>query len=600
LSRLSLPPAPRSGTRSLLALIAALTAGVFLLDAATPRGLAVWVFYLVPLGLTALHPAVRLPLYHVTLVTPLVIVGFFLSPGPTPTPLHYLNRLIAASVIWAGALLTWRLQLARFAREERGAQLRLFIEHAPVALAMFDREMRYLAVSRRWLADYGLADTSVIGRSHYEVFPEIPERWRALHRRGLAGETLSNPRDSFTRLDGSVQRVRWELRPWYRPDGAVGGIVLFTEDITSQLAAQAAIEASEARLRLALEAAQMGTFDWEIPSGQIVWSRWHEELWGYRPGEFDGTWAGFTSRVHPGDLTRVEAEVARCRAHRIPYSLEFRVIQPDGSTRWVLGHGQFAFDEEGTPIRMRGVVMDVTPQHHHTEELARSAQQLAALTARLDQILETERARLSREIHDELGQLLTGVKMDLRWAERRLDQLFSDDRRVNPVLDRLAAAGELADLVIGAIQRIAAELRPGALDTLGLGETLVQEGARYADRAGIACQVEIPAEAPPLAPEVATALFRIFQEALTNVSRHAHASRVEVALRAREGECQLEIRDNGRGGRLDPTAPDALGLRGMVERARLVGAAVEFASTAGEGSTVSVRVPLAGLDRGAA
>ncbi len=119
--------------------------------------------------------------------------------------------------------------------------LQLFIEHAPAAIAMFDREMRYLAASRRWLEIYSLVGKEVFGHSHYEVFPEIPERWKEAHRRGLAGERLRAEEDSFERSNGSMCWLRWELVPWRTGDGTIGGIVLFTEDIT-------AFKASENRL----------------------------------------------------------------------------------------------------------------------------------------------------------------------------------------------------------------------------------------------------------------------------------------------------------------------------------------------------------------
>ncbi len=134
--------------------------------------------------------------------------------------------------------------------QESQERMRLFIDHAPAAIAMFDRDMRYLAVSRRWLEDYGLSGT-ILGRTHYDVFPEISERWKKLHQRGLAGETLSEEVDRFERADGTVQWLKWQMHPWRTAAGEVGGIVLFTEDITQRMLA-------EELLRTATEHARVG------------------------------------------------------------------------------------------------------------------------------------------------------------------------------------------------------------------------------------------------------------------------------------------------------------------------------------------------------
>jgi PAS domain S-box-containing protein len=117
-------------------------------------------------------------------------------------------------------------------------QLQIFVEHAPASLAMFDLDMRYICASRRWFADYGLGDRDLRGVSHYDIFPEIPERWKEAHRRGLAGEVMQAEDDSFVRADGSLQRLRREIHPWHEPSGGIGGIVVFTEDITERKRAE--------------------------------------------------------------------------------------------------------------------------------------------------------------------------------------------------------------------------------------------------------------------------------------------------------------------------------------------------------------------------
>ena len=138
-------------------------------------------------------------------------------------------------------------------RRQSETLLRQFIDQAPVGIAMFDRDMRYLAVSERWLSDYQL-DTDISGRSHYAVFPDIPERWKDVHRRCLAGASEQSDGDQFVRDDGQVQWLRWKICPWYRSADEIGGLIIFTEDITARKETELALETSEERFRRVVEA----------------------------------------------------------------------------------------------------------------------------------------------------------------------------------------------------------------------------------------------------------------------------------------------------------------------------------------------------------
>jgi len=151
---------------------------------------------------------------------------------------------------------------------ESEARLKLFIEHAPASLAMFDDHMRYLAVSRRWLDDYALGGRDLIGCSHYQMFPEIGEELKAVHRRALAGEVIRKEADRFKRADGSVQWLRWEVRPWFAADGVVGGIVIFSEDITRHKLAELEIHRLNAHLerRVAERTAELSAANSELES----------------------------------------------------------------------------------------------------------------------------------------------------------------------------------------------------------------------------------------------------------------------------------------------------------------------------------------------
>ncbi len=237
-----------------------------------------------------------------------------------------------------------------------------------------------------------------------------------------------------------------------------------------------------------------------------------------------------------------------------------------------------------------GITLDITERKQAEEALRLSREQLRALSVHLQSLREAERTRIAREIHDELGQMLTGLKMDVHWAENRLEEL--KDARLNPILDKLVAATEVADATITTVQRIATELRPGVLDRLGLMMALRHEIDQFQQRTGITCQWAMPEEEPEVSPEVATAFYRIFQETLTNVVRHAAASTVQIVFRSSDGWFTLEIRDNGKGIGDDALAsPHALGLLGMQERSHLLGGTVTFHHEATGGTLVIVRLP---------
>jgi signal transduction histidine kinase len=217
--------------------------------------------------------------------------------------------------------------------------------------------------------------------------------------------------------------------------------------------------------------------------------------------------------------------------------------------------------------------------------------QLRALMARLESLREAERTRLARDLHDDLSQQLTGLHMNLAWMAQHLGTLRRS-KTVAALLERVADSTALVQTLLGSMRDIAVNLRPTVLDRLGLGPALSEEAQRFQARTTIATAVCVPAPELSLTPEVATTLFRIFQECLTNVARHAGATQVEATLAAEDGEVTLRVQDNGRGMTdAEMRHPTGLGILGMRERAALMGGEVRLTRGSRHGTIVTVRLP---------
>ena len=223
--------------------------------------------------------------------------------------------------------------------------------------------------------------------------------------------------------------------------------------------------------------------------------------------------------------------------------------------------------------------------HRKSERLKESEDKLRRLAAHLISVREEERAHIAREIHDELGQVLTGIKMEVGWLQKRLKE--------PQLLEKTESMSKLIDSTVQTVRKIATGLRPEMLDDMGLVAAVGWQAKEFQKRTGIRCRVKLPPETVKLDIDVSTTSFRIFQEILTNVARHARATRVDIELGGNESELSLQVVDNGVGIQEDElTGKKSLGLLGMQERALLFGGDVRISGSPGHGTRVSVNIPL--------
>ncbi len=292
--------------------------------------------------------------------------------------------------------------------------------------------------------------------------------------------------------------------------------------------------------------------------------------------------------IHPDDRQRSTAAIARSVIGPPGPLLDVRVRTRSGAyrhTRWSSSPG---LHQE----QMIAVGRDITQLRQAELAAQSSARQLRALAARLQRIREEERTVISREIHDELGQMLTALKMDLTLL-RRDSSVAGWEPDAQRLVSDLSAMDELVDATLRSVRRIARQLRPEALDALGLVAALEWQASEINSRTGPRCEVIADGDFPDLDPDCNTALFRIVQEALTNVVRHADAAQVKIIVSEANGQVSLSISDDGRGFKGDqPSDSPSLGLLGMRERAMEIGAHFQVDSRPGEGTLITVKLPL--------
>ncbi|SRR5216684_7119334 len=301
-----------------------------------------------------------------------------------------------------------------------------------------------------------------------------------------------------------------------------------------------------------------------------------------------------TGPIHPEDIPRVIEKWLAAMAAGKPSEDEMRLRRADGEYRWFLVRTVPLFDEQGHIVKWYGTSTDIEDRKRAEEEVKTTSEQLRSLSARLQSAREEEGIRIAREIHDELGGTLTSLRWELEGARKT----FSEPGKVLATADlkeKLTEMLGLTDTMINIVRRIASDLRPVVLDVLGLEEAIEWQAQQFQDRTGIVVHCESAGACRDLNPAQSTAVFRIFQEALTNVLRHARATRVDVTVVEDTGVFVLMIGDNGRGITENERIGElSIGLLGMRERAALIGGEIDVNGVEAEGTTVTLRLPVVG------
>jgi len=375
-----------------------------------------------------------------------------------------------------------------------------------------------------------------------------------------------------------------------------GTRVAIAQDITERKQTEESLLQSERQLAQAQRLANVGSWEWNLRNNTVTWSDELYRIFSLQPGAIKAAGDAIPF-IHPEDRDLVVRTAASSVENKEPYSFHYRILRPDGEERIIHSRGHVVTDENGNSIRVFGASQDVTEIRSAEERLRATSEQLRALSARVQSAREEEGIRIAREIHDELGGALTS----LRWDLDAVDESISEAARgpqFRALRQKIAGMVGLIDTTINIVRRISSELRPVALDDVGLMGAVEWHARQFQERTGIIVSCECDLENVEISREQSTAAFRIFQEALTNILRHAQATRVNIQMKAEEGDYIFTISDNGRGiTEAEQSGKRTLGLLGMRERAHIAGAKIDITGSEGKGTVVTMRIPIPGQNK---
>ncbi len=478
----------------------------------------------------------------------------------------------------------------------------LFLEQAPVAIAMFDREMRYVRASRRWRSDYGLGERELNGLSHYDIFPEIPEDWKATHRRCLAGEIMRKEEDRFVRADGSIQWLRWEVQPWRDASGSIGGIIIFTEDITERKQAEDDLRQSEVRYRTTFEQAAVGMAH-TAPGGRFLRVN-HRlcEITGYSREEL--LRKTFSDITFSEDIDISRKLEKKLMAKEIPrYTIEKRYVRKDGALIWVNLNVSLVRDLAGNPLHSLGVVEDISEHKALESKLREAKEQAEEATRTKSRFLAT----MSHELRTPMTVILGSLEaLRKSWSAPEREQLLelgdSSAHRLLGLIDDL--------LDISKIEARKLKIEEQPFDLRNCVRRAVEIFMLPAQKKGLNLHWSVDPELPEQVSGDPARLGQILINLVGNAVKFTRAGEVAVAVRKEEGQMVFSILDTGIGIAPDqvsqlfrpftqvdnsltrPFGGSGLGLAISKDLVEMMGGSISLESELGTGSTFTFVLPL--------
>lgn len=478
-------------------------------------------------------------------------------------------------------------------------QLATLVEQAPISIAMLDREMNYLATSRRWLAEYGRQYADLTGQNHYLVNQDISEEWKQVHRGALAGVIASKEMDLWIQADGSRQWLRWAVHPWTDETGDIGGIIISAEDITRHVLTEMALRASEDDLVRAQAVGNIGSWRLDLRHNELTWSAENHRIFGIPEGT-PLSYETFLSRVHPDDRAYVD-RMWQAALSGSPYAIEHRLLI-DGKVKWVLEKAELEFDYEGKLTGGFGITQDITQRQLIKNQLTEANNRIAAivgeqaahlreLSGELTLAEQRERDRLYELLHDHVQPLLVAARLGLsglnEWTPRE------------DMLRAVGKAREQISRVVETARSLSVELNPPLVRERGLVPGLESLCRWVQANHGLTVELTSSPDTEPASMTIRLQCFKAVRELLMNVVKYAGTSHAMLKLeRTPEKMLRITLVDDGAGFQVTRNH-DGSGLANIERRLSMVGGGLLIDSAPGVGTTATILAPLGLLtDRG--
>lgn len=357
-------------------------------------------------------------------------------------------------------------------------------------------------------------------------------------------------------------------------------------DVTEKAIAEQQLAISNERYEYVTKATFDAIWDWDFNKNTIYWGEGFKTIFGHNTKNNHSNY--WFENIHPDDVERIKKSIERLKkSKRLNWEAEYRFLNKNGDYRYVKDRGIVLRNVERKALRMIGAMQDVTSQKEYEKKLLDLNQKLRNLSAHLQEAREEERISIAREIHDELGQQLTGIKLDASWLKNTIIKSSPED------IERTERLIESINKAINDVRRVASNLRPGVLDDLGLEAALEWQSQKFQEHTSIKCSLSTKNLTENYKKEINTAVYRVYQEALTNVMRHAKATQVSTLLYESDTNLILEVIDNGIGiQESDKDNNYSLGITGMRERAYMIHGKLLIENHKNGGTKVKLLVPL--------